>query len=204
MKTGSQADLIRELKSEHGISCSRNAISKLVIANDPKIVKTPKNKIKIEESCELLVANNFGSRTGPHKPKEEPAPETIDPEIEKKFEDNDDGEEGEGIPPLLESNRMIAYQKARKAKVEADILNEKTIMIDEVTDKSFNLWRQVRDGIQAIKDRCSLKLEAAKTTHEIEQILHEETNRILSSIVSGYETMDDDSLKKKLAKRLTS
>ena len=202
MKTGSQADLIRELKSEHGISCSRNAISKLVIANDPKIVKTPKNKIKIEETCQLLVANDFGRRTGPHKPKEEPAPETIDPEIEKKFEDNDDGEEGEGIPPLLESNRMIAYQKARKAKVEADILNEKTVMLDEVVETVFKFMRLFRDDIQSISERVAGTARLAKSKHEAEKIVKEETDRILLSRI-GNEYSFDDRLKKKIIEILT-
>ena len=78
----------------------------------------------------------------------------------------------------------------------------KLIDIDDVSEKSFNIWRPVRDEIQAMKDRVAIKVRSSESDHEAEQIIHDETYRILSSIIPDYQNLSEEDLKKKLVQRL--
>jgi hypothetical protein len=204
MKPGNQTDLRLYLESEYKIVVTKQIISKLVKEKDYRLRFTPGGKILIEETAKILSDSGFGKRAQlVRQIKGEPEPEqiAINPEVEKKFNGEEELDPDE-IPPLNISNQMLTYQRARKAKFEADLLEDKTIMVDDISENSFNLWRQVRDEIQSLKDRCAIKIRASESDHEAEQILHDETHRILSSIVDGYQDLDDDGLKKKLLQRL--
>jgi hypothetical protein len=78
------------------------------------------------------------------------------------------------------------------------------IPINEVSERSFNLWRPFRDELQTLSDRASMKVRSAESDHEAEQILKAEAHRILSSVIAGYKETEDDGLKKKLLQRLIS
>lgn len=201
MKTGTQADLIRELKNEHGIFCSPSAISQLVTAKDDRIVKTPGGKIKIKETCKLLVDSGFGKRT--KKQNKEPSIPNLGttekpdelvgtslPDIDPQKPANDEEKDQDKIPELSESNKVIAFQKGRKTKAEADKLNQESILLSDAEEVVFNFARSLRDSIQSMVDRLVLKVDSKKTNHEVTQILKNETHIVLK--------LSDEELKKKI------
>jgi hypothetical protein len=201
MKPGTQADLIRHLASEYNIQVSRNAISLLVRGNDYRIHKTPKGKIKIDETTKALVDSGFGERSAKLKRKNgtEKTPETKPKEREPDVDLSQ--------PITIESQRSVierhkAFHAAEKDRIKNEIALEKLIDVDDVSENSFNLFRQVRDEIQSLKDRTVIKIRAAESEHEAEQVFNKEIHRILNSIVDGYEKLDDSTVKKKLLLRL--
>jgi hypothetical protein len=198
MHKGTQAELVKEL------GCSRTAISKLVQAKDYRIIYLNGGKrIDIKKSYDALVDSGFGKRSKPIKKKTKSAPGKAGiPTHKEHQEDIDRG----GALTLEDSRERIekhkAFHQSEKERINNEIKMEKMIDVVEVGDRSFNLWRQVRESIQSIKDRCAIKIRAAESDHEAEQILNDETHRILSSIVANYDNLDDEALKKKLAQRL--
>lgn len=198
MKPGKQTDIVQEF------GCSRTAISKLVKAKDYRIIYTPAGSIDIDATVKALKDSGFGKRSNPIKKRNGTKKIAVIKEDEI-LEDEDLLKEG---PLLLTDSRGLiekrkSFHQAEKVRIENEEKLGKLIDVEEVGEKSFTLWRQVRDGIQAIKDRCSVKIMAAQTVHDVEQILDDETHNILSSIVDGYENIDDSALKKKLVLNLT-
>jgi len=205
MKPGTQADLLRHLKSECGIEVTKQAISLLVKNRDYRIIKTPQGKIKIEETAKSLVDSGFGKRSEIIKRKKGTSPkkEQTKPLTPQEYEED---LQNEGPLKVTDSRDRIeqhkAFQQAEKFRIENERNLSKLIDINEVSDRSFNLWRQIRDEIQAIKDRIAIKVRSSESDHEAEQIVHDETHRILSSIIDGYQKIDESALKKKLLQRL--
>lgn len=201
MKPGSQADLRRYLESECNIHVTKQAISLLVKDKDYRIHKTPQGKIKIEETAKALVDSGFGERSAKLKRKKGKA-ETQKPPAKEVEPDVDLSQ-----PITLESQRSVierhkAFHAAEKDRIKNEIALEKLIDIDDVSENSFNLWRQVRDDIQSLKDRTVIKIRAAESEHEAEQVFNQEIHRILNSIVDNYENLDESTVKKKLLLRL--
>ena len=209
MKPGTQADLRRHLESECNIFVTRQALSLLFKAKDYRIHKTPKGKIKIEETAKALIDSGFGKRSEMLKRKngktkgKGAASTTEGRQAPKQTEKDVDLTQ----PITLESQRSVierhkAFHASEKDRIKNEISLGKLIDVDDVGENSFNLWRQVRDEIQSLKDRTVIKIRSAESEHEAEQIVNQEINRILSSIISGYEKLDDEGLKKKLLLRL--
>lgn len=196
MKPGKQSDIVKEF------GVSRNAISLLVKNKDYRIIYTPNGKINIDATIKALSDSGFGERSRKLKRKKTAKPKQ-QPITTEEFE-SDVEESGE--LKLTDSRARISKHKEFHQSEKERINNKKTLekLIDvvEVGDNSFNLWRQVRDEIQGLKDRIAIKTHIAESDHEAEQIVHDETHRILSSIVEGYEDLDDEGLKKKLLQRL--
>lgn len=209
MYKGTQAELVKEL------GCSRTAISKLAKDKDYRIIYKGKGKnkrIDIEKSLKAFIDSGFGKRSNPIKKrngdkKEKPAKaqkNDTPQEPEDNIQDYIDGKKQVNLgSPRSIINRYKEFQQAEKERIRNETALEKLIDVDEVGERSFNLWRQVRDSIQAIKDRCAIKIRSAETDHEAEQILQDEIHGILTSIVDGYEDLDDISVKKKLVLSLT-
>ena len=200
MKPGTQADIVREF------GCSRNAISLLVKAKDYRIIKTPGGKIDVDSTVEALRKSGFGKRSDMIKRKKKALKDKPAKPAPPTSEEHED--DIETVGPLTLSDKRdriekhLAFHKSEKERINNEKALKKLISIIDVGDKSFNLWRQVREEIQALKDRIAIKVRAAETDHEAEQIVHDETHRILTSIIGGYETLDDAGLKKKLLTRL--
>lgn len=203
MKPGTQADLRRHLESECGISVTRQAISLLVKDKDYRIVKTKLGKIKIEETAKALIDSGFGKRSEMIKRKNGKKTEPKPPPTTEEHEE-DINQQG----PLKITDKRdrienhLAFHKAEKERINNEKTLKKLIGVDDVGEKSFNLFRQIREEIQSLKDRIAIKIRASETDHEAEQILQDETHRILTSIIDDYQTLDDNELKKKLVLRL--
>jgi hypothetical protein len=201
MKPGTQADLRRYLESECGIDVTKQAISLLVKDKDYRIHKTKQGKIKIEETAKSLVDSGFGERSAKLKRKNG-TNNTPNPPAKEQEPDIDLNE-----PITLESQRSVierhkAFHAAEKDRIKNEIALEKLIDVDDVSENSFNLFRQVRDEIQSLKDRTVIKIRAAESEHEAEQVFNDEIHRILNSIIDNYEKLDDSTVKKKLLLRL--
>lgn len=200
MKPGTQADLRRELLNEHGINCTPAGISKLVTTKDYRIVKTRGGKIKIAETIKRLIDSDFGRRTKPLENESvEPEPNTT-----KTKPVNGESEEETGqdkIPTLNKSNRVIAFQKGRKTKAEADKLEKESVLLSDVVEKIYDTLRPLRDDIQLLHKKIGHLTHSAKTPHESMQIIQKETDRILLSRIGGDYIFDSE-LKKKIKKIL--
>ena len=113
------------------------------------------------------------------------------------------GEVGE-LPELTKNTsledleRIKAYEAARKLKIANDLIEGKYYKIEDINERTFNVFRKLRDGVLSIKDRVAMKCRTAETDHESRQILDNETHSILNGIVDGYKDLSDENLKKKL------
>lgn len=208
MITGNQKDLREYLKAEYGIEVTKQAISLLVKNKDYRLRFTPDGKIITDQSAKLLSKDGFGKRAEViARKKKAISKKKLEKTIAPTPEEYVDDLQKEGPLKVTDSRERIelhkAFQQAEKFRIENEKSVNKLIDIIEVGDRSFNLWRSVRDEIQAIKDRIAIKVRASESDHEAEQIVHDETHRILTSIISGYQDIDDSELKKKLAMRLT-
>jgi hypothetical protein len=196
-RPGYQTDIVKEF------GCSREAVSRLARGKDYRIIYTPSGMINIDATIKALRETDFPNSNNKKRKKEE-RDEPGDPLTPEEFES--DIKES-GPLKITDSRARISkhkdFHQAEKGRIENEIKLKELINLNEVGDKSFGLWRQVRDEIQALKDRCAIKIRSAESDHEAEQILHDETHRILSSIVNGYQDLDDEGLKKKLLLRLT-
>lgn len=191
---GIQADIVREF------GVSKNAISKLVKAGDHRIIHTPSGKIDIDATVKALKDSGFPKIKRKKKKYIEP-----EAEAEGGEEHTIDYSKPLGIQDtraLIEKHK--AFHQAEKVRIENQEKLKTLINVDEVADCSFELWRKLRDEIQAIKDRCAIKVRSAQSDHEAEQILHDETHRILNTIVSDFEKQSDEDIKKKLLTLLTA
>lgn len=208
MKTGSQADLIRHLKSEHGIEIkSRNSISKLVKAKDYRIITTPQGKIKIEESAKALVDSGFGKRAEKLKAKKESGTTKaktaiVDtPTAEEHAEDLDK----DGPLKITDSRKRIenhkAFHQSEKVRIENEEKQKKLIDVNILSDRVFNFIRQFSEHQQNQKDRIGSKLEGAETRHEIERILEDDNHYGLSIIADSF-NLDEEAVKKKILQTL--
>jgi len=200
MKPGTQADLRRYLKSECGIDVSKNAISLLWKAKDYRIIKTPKGKIKIEESAKALVDSGFGKRSELIKRKNKPgkAPKIETPTPEEHEQDLDKA----GPLKLTDSRERIerhkAFHQSEKERINNEEKTKKLIDINTLSDRVFNFVRQFREHQQSQKDRIGAKLEGAESRHEIERIIEDDNHKGLETIAKNFDDLDDPALKKKI------
>lgn len=203
MKPGTQADIVREF------GCSRTAISQLVKAEDYRIIYTPGGKINVDATVKALKDSGFGKRSkklkkrnGENKVVKGDTTKTIPPE-EENIQDYVTGKKQVTMasPPAI-IHRYKEFQQAEKERIRNEESLDKLIDVEEIGEKSFNLWRRVRDEIQTLKDRTIIKLRAAESDHEADQLFNKEIHRILNSVVEGFEDLDDETVKKKLLLRL--
>lgn len=205
MKPGTQADLRRYLESECGIDVTKQAISLLVKDKDYRIHKTKQGKIKIEETAKSLVDSGFGERSAKLKMKNGgKKPQSEKPKVKLTDEDVKDIEAGEPLS-LDDSRERIEKHKAFHASEEKRINNAIKIgeyyERSEIEEKSFDLFRRLRDETQSLTERVATKCRAAETDHEARKLVRDEVHRILSGIVKGYND-DEEAVKKKLTQAL--
>lgn len=194
MKLGTQADLARALE------CKPAYISQRIKAKDYRIIKKS-GKIDIEKSVQAFHDSGYGSRLKTdRKPDELVGPKL--PDIDPQKPANDEEIDQDKIPELSESNKVIAFQKGRKTKAEADKLNQESVLLSEVQEKVFVFFRQLRDGIQTLPDRLAVKIRAAESDHEATRIFKDGTHKVLESSLADY-NLNDPELKKKLLQILT-
>jgi len=109
---------------------------------------------------------------------------------------------GSEFPTLQKIEIAIKAEKLKKLRAENAKSDNDLVRIDEVVSKVFGALRPLRDDILAISKRVSSTAFTAGSKHEAEQIIRDETDRILLSRV-GDEHMFDDALKKKILSMLT-
>lgn len=131
---------------------------------------------------------NGGKRKGKTEPTEAPKNES---EIKELTEDLD----------TEELEKIKLFEQAKKLRIENAIKEGNYYEKDDISEKAFDLFRELRDRMQAIKDRVALKCRASDSDHEARKILGNEIHTILSSIVKNYD--DEDQAKKKLLRLLT-
>jgi len=195
MKPGTQADLIRHLKSEYEIDVSRNAISLLVKSADYRIVKTPGGKIKIEETGKALVDSGFGKRAGKKlngkgtKPKKAPTEKEQTEDTKKagplKIEDTRE---------RIERHKL--FHQSEKERIANEEKLQNLIPRGEIGESAFEFFRPLRDDLQAMSSKVSTSL-VGLTQHQIERKITDEAHRILASVVKEYQG-DSASVKKNL------
>lgn len=133
--------------------------------------------------------NSTYQENGSKRPQKGLGPEAASKPIGKiKFSENSE---------RIELERAKLYEASRKLKIANDLSDSKYYKKTEINEKSFDLFRQLRDGMQSLKDRVALKCRAADSDHEARKILNDEVHNILNSIVDGY-NLDDEAVKKKL------
>ncbi|MBU8901148.1 MAG: helix-turn-helix domain-containing protein [Victivallales bacterium] len=179
---------------------SRQFFQKLIKKEKIRAIKI-KNRVMIEEES---LAEYFNT-----KPKGVEKVQT-GKRISEKDEKNNKGDKDLDFSKpltLLESRATIekhgAFHKAEKDRIANEVKLGELLSKADIEDKSFTLWRQVRDEIQALSDRVAVKIRASDSNHEATKILRDETHRILKSIIDGYENIDDETIKKKLLLHLT-
>lgn len=210
MKPGTQADLIRHLASEYNIQVSRNAISLLVRNKDYRIHKTPKGKIKIDETTKALVDSGFGERSAKMKAKnEESKPGKATPnssnnssssgkEPEENIQDYIDGKKQVTLAsPQSIIHRYKEFQQAEKERINNEKNLKQLVNFNETADKVFNFFRSLRDNLLEVDKRVGPITNMAATKQEARKIISDEINRILTSMV-GTDFKFDDELKKKI------
>ena len=125
----------------------------------------------------------------------------VEPPKDETLEDESD------LPELSENlttdqlEKIKLFEQAKKLRIDNEIKEGDYYKKDEISEKSFDLFRELRDRMQAIKDRVALKCRASDSDHEARKILGNEIHNILSSIVKNYD--DEDQAKKKLLRLLT-
>ena len=100
-----------------------------------------------------------------------------------------------------ELEHIKLFEQAKKLRIDNEIKEDDYYKKDDISEKAFDLFRELRDRMQAIKDRVALKCRSAETDHEARKILSDEIHAILSSIVKNYDNADQ--VKKKLLSLLT-
>jgi hypothetical protein len=205
MKPGTQADLIRHLASEYNIKVSRNAISLLVRGKDYRIHKTPKGKIKIDETTKALVDSGFGERSaklkrknGDDKTSEKAEPKNNTPPEDESIQDYIDGKKKVTLasPPAI-IHRYKEFQQAEKERINNEKSLKQLVNFNETADKVFNFFRSLRDNLLEVDKRVGPISNMAATKKEAKKIISDEINRILISMV-GTDFKFDDELKKKI------
>ena len=197
MKPGTQADVVREF------GCSREAISKLTKAKDYRIIHTPGGKIDVDATVKALKDSGFGKRSRAIKSRkskktpastgQSPPDEPDKPPTQKEVEENP-------LKPTDERNkidRYLIFQKYEKERIANERAKKELVNFSEISEAVFKFLRPFRDDIQAISERVAGTARLAKSKHEAEKIVKEETDRILLSRI-GNEYSFDDRLKKKI------
>ena len=205
MKPGTQADVVREF------GCSREAISKLTKKKDYRIIHTPGGKIDVDATVKALKDSGFGKRSraikkraavSEKKTTSEKVPasagqcrpdESDKPPTQKEVEENP-------LKPTDERNkidRYLTFQKYEKERIANERAKKELVNFSEISEAVFKFLRPFRDDIQAISERVAGTARLAKSKHEAEKIVKEETDRILLSRI-GNEYSFDDRLKKKI------
>jgi hypothetical protein len=195
MRLGSQRQFAKEL------GCKQPYISNLVKNKDYRIIIVGK-KIDIDKSLELMHSSGFGKRSAKSQTKTTEPKQTEIKKVQDSKEDIANGSELSIEDPRERIEKHKAFHQSEKERIANEEKKGELIKKSEVEDKSFNLWRQIRDGIQALGDRCAVKIRAAESDHEATRILNDESHRILKSIIASYDLNDED-VKKKLLSLLT-
>jgi len=211
---GTQAEVIKALKKDHGITCSRTIISRLSGEDDERIIKFKNGKIRVKETVAALVESGFGRKAGipitrPDGTKgettEEPArngQKLSNEDLEKIIQEHIDGK-----PITLQTPRVVvekykAIQSADKDRIANEIKLGLYHPKDEIEEKSFELFRTIRDKSKTGFEKAALKMRSAKSTHEARQIAETEHHKIFSSVIAEYD-QSDETVKKKLLQLLT-
>jgi hypothetical protein len=205
MKPGTQAALLRHLKSECGIDVTKNAISLLYLADDYRIHKTKQGKIKIEETAKSLVDSGFGERSaklkarnGEKKPEKSDKKETPSPPEDIDIQDYIDGKKKIDLSsPRSLIVRYKEFQQAEKERINNEKAMKKLVDFDKTAELVFNFFRSLRDDLLEVDKRVGPISNMAATKNEAKKIISEEINRILTS-KAGDEYRFDDALKKKI------
>jgi len=206
MKAGTQADVIRELESEHDITCTRMAISKLVTSKDYRICKTKAGKINVSKTVKALIDSGFGSRTKKENPsvpklgmaesKIKPEKETKPPATDQEIKDlngafdtgklEDENILLKDIPDQGDSKKVKEYYAALREKIKFQKEDGEVIDAEEAKKNRFDNMRMVRDNLLNIPNRIADKC-FNQTKHEIEQILQKEIKIALINLINELE-----------------
>jgi len=206
MISGNQADLRRYLLNELGIKVSRQAISLRVKAKDYRFKFTPGGKLIIDETAKLLADSGFGKRArfiraknGESKGRK---PKIEADQTKSQDDKKTDLKDRNGKDLITEKRAEIELEKVKqqteKVRIENETKLKNLIKVDDIGEAVFNVFRQIRDHMQSQKDRCGSKLLGLDSIHEIEKVLKNDNHKGLESIVSNYQNLDDEGLKKKL------
>lgn len=166
---------------------TRQYISKLFNNGDYRIIKVGK-KIDRDKTDELL----FIESAEPERPAVNTA--TTPPPT---------GVSEAPTPAVMHAGSKVTkeYYQGLNEKLKYEKEAGELIAVSEITDATFNLWRRIRDEIQALPDRVAMKVRAAESDHAATKMLRDETYRILKSAVDDLEA-DDETVKKKLLSML--
>ena len=202
MKAGTQADVIRELESEHDITCTRMAISKLVTSKDYRICKTNAGKINVSKTVKALIDSGFGSRTkkenpsvpklGMVEPKIKPEKETKPPATDQEIKDlnglfdtgklEDENILLKDIPAQGDSKKVKEYYAALREKIKFQKEDGEVIDSEEAKKQFYDTGKSIRDNLLNIPGRVADKC-FNQTKHEIEQIIEREIKTALFSVI---------------------
>ena len=125
----------------------------------------------------------------------------VEPPKDETLEDESELKELTENLSTDELEKIKLFEQAKKLRIDNEIKEGNYYEKDKISEKSFDLFRELRDRMQAIKDRVALKCRSAETDHEARKILGNEIHTILSSIVKNYD--DEEQAKKKLLFLLT-
>ena len=208
MKPGTQADLRRHLESECGINVTRQAISLLVKDEDYRIHKTPKGKIKMEETAKALIDSGFGKRSEMIKRKNGKKSKKV--VNDSKSLSSSDEQPDDDIQDYISGKKKITLatptsiihkykelQKAESDRIKNDERLKVLVDFNKTADTVFNFLRPFRDDLLEVAKRMGDIAYMAASKKEAKEIIYQEIERIMLSRVGG-DYKDDEGLKKKI------
>lgn len=200
MITGTQADLIRHLKSEYGRECTRAAISNLVKAKDFRIQFTPGGKIIVDKSAKALVDSGFPKMQA-NKKKKGTANYPEKPESSKPLNGEKPAEIDFSKPLSLEDPRELiekhkAFQQAEKIRIENDQRQMKLIDTNDAIDAIYGIFKDFAEMTQATVDKIIIPVRSEKSDHKATVLAKSAFHDILTQLADPKEP--EDQIKKKI------